>query len=360
MNTIDAPEYFYRTDDTQLLLSMLQMDSTSGQERQLAEHLALWMKTPSNQLMIQEVGNGTLNLYFTWGTPQVVFCTHMDTVPPYIPPTIEPLPDGDLLIKGRGSCDAKGQIYALWKACHQLESQGKTGFGLLILAGEETGSWGAKAFRSIGDCDESGQHFCADYVIVAEPTDGKMVNASKGTKAFEISLPGKAFHSGYPEYGESAIDKFIDFTNALRKIHFPDDEVLGNTTWNIGKLHSDNPQNILSDQVNFRLYFRTTPTSDSDINNTITQLVDSFGGSCQCFGGDTPLTYTTLPGFKTGTVAFGSDAPQLTNFRKKILCGAGSILCAHRPEEHVRLSQLHQAADNYVKMFQMLKHNPRI
>ena len=48
-----------------------------------------------------EVGDGTLNLFLTWGTPKVVFCTHMDTVPPYIPPSF---PEGSALrIFGRGS-----------------------------------------------------------------------------------------------------------------------------------------------------------------------------------------------------------------------------------------------------------------
>lgn len=48
---------------------------------------------------------------------------------------------------GRGTCDAKGQIFAMWEACKQLEAKGCTDFGLLLLAGEETGSFGAKAFR---------------------------------------------------------------------------------------------------------------------------------------------------------------------------------------------------------------------
>jgi hypothetical protein len=35
----------------------------------------------------------------------------------------------------------------MWEACKQLEAKGCTDFGLLLLAGEETGSFGAKAFR---------------------------------------------------------------------------------------------------------------------------------------------------------------------------------------------------------------------
>ena len=50
--------------------------------------MALWLndhlEAPSKELM--EVGDGTLNLFLKWGTPSMVFCTHMDTVPPYIAP----------------------------------------------------------------------------------------------------------------------------------------------------------------------------------------------------------------------------------------------------------------------------------
>lgn len=339
----------------QTLLDILQIDSTSGRERGLAEYLSRRFKTPYNELYGSEVGDGTLNLFFKWGVPRVVFCTHLDTVPPYIAPSVCKLPDGDVEIKGRGACDAKGQIYALWKACKALEERGEDGFGLLLLSGEETGSWGAKAFRPYGERKADGTTECAEYVIVAEPTDGRMVSASKGTKSFLITLKGKSFHSGYPEYGESAVDKFIDFVSELRGKAFAEDSLLGKTTWNIGKLESDNPQNVLSEEVRFRLYFRTTEASDKEVQEYVPQMVASFGGQCECYGGDSPMRYVTLEGFETTTVAFGSDAPQLSNFRKKILCGPGSILCAHRPDEHIYLSQLTEAAQNYVRMFDKLK-----
>ena len=72
------------------------------------------------------------------------------------------------------------------------------------------------------------------------------------------------------------------------------------------------------------------------------------------FGGDTPTRYETLEDFDVKPVAFGSDAPQLTNFRRKILCGPGSILVAHRPEEHIALADLETAKENYVRMYETL------
>ena len=67
-----------------LYKEILSIDSTSGKERKLAEWLLEHLEAPAKQAM--EVGDGTLNLLFSWGTPKVVFCTHLDTVPPNIPP----------------------------------------------------------------------------------------------------------------------------------------------------------------------------------------------------------------------------------------------------------------------------------
>ena len=361
--------------DLEFFNRILSVDSTSGKEGGLADMLSAEFAASGRKVELFEVGDGTKNLLVSWGTPKLVFCTHLDTVPPYIPCHSERRGGSDasdMAFCGRGTCDAKGQIFAMWEACKALEAQGYTDFGLLLLAGEETGSFGAKAFRD--------QHPGAEWVVVGEPTDNCMASAAKGTKSFEVAFEGKAFHSGYPENGISAVELFNDFMNALRSIRFPKDELLGETTFNVGKLVSDNPQNILSDSLTCRVYFRTTFESDEMVCNVMKNMAGPeaklrFGrprvqdGSdivakdvaqwqkamtVKAFGGDAPTRFETLPGFETKPVSFGSDAPQLNNFAHKILCGPGSILVAHRPEEHILLSDLEQAVANYVRIYKTL------
>ncbi len=358
--------------------------------------MALWLndhlEAPTKELM--EVGDGTLNLFIKWGTPSVVFCTHMDTVPPYIAPELPELPEegpfggtpfatlapapptgtsaglgasshpslmpagpspypcagvhkpsegSPLRITGRGSCDAKGQIFAMYTACKELEAKGCTGFGLLILAGEETGSWGAKAFSKTG--------FEAPFLIVGEPTDNKMVSAAKGTLSYDLKFTGEAFHSGYPQYGTSAVELFNQFYNALKAVEWGLDPELGETTWNIGLLHSDNPQNILSPELTCRLYFRTTFLSHQAVQEWMDSTPDLIGHlMVTARAGDVPARYVTLPGFESAPVAFGSDAPHLTGFGHKIICGPGSIKVAHRDNENVLVADLEVAVDQYVRM----------
>lgn len=321
----------------ELFRQILSFDSTSGNERELGKWLAEHLKAPYVETF--EVGDGTLNVLLRWSeTPRVVYCSHMDTVPPYIPPTFL-----DDRVLGRGTCDAKGQFYAMYRACQRLAAAGEKDFALLIVSGEETGSWGAKAFSKTG--------FTAPLLVVGEPTDNCMVSASKGTKRFDLTFIGKAFHSGYPEHGESAVEHFVDFMNALRAAGFPDDPVLGPTTWNVGHLVSDNPQNILSPQLTCRLYFRTTFASDAAVVDWVrAQASDRL--RVEEIGGDAPARYFTLPGFPTKPVAFGSDAPHLTGFAQKIICGPGTITVAHRDDEFLSLSDFQQAINNYVKIYE--------
>lgn len=321
----------------ELFRQILSFDSTSGSERELGQWLAEHLEAPFVETF--EVGDGTLNVLLRWSeTPRVVYCSHMDTVPPYIPPTFT-----DDRVLGRGTCDAKGQFYAMYRACQRLAAAGEKDFALLIVSGEETGSWGAKAF--------SKTDFTAPLLVVGEPTDNCMVSASKGTKRFDLTFTGKAFHSGYPEHGLSAVELFVDFMNALRAAGFPDDPVLGPTTWNVGHLVSDNPQNILSPELTCRLYFRTTFASDAAVVSWMrAQASDRL--RVEEVGGDAPARYFTLPGFPTKPVCFGSDAPHLTGFAQKIICGPGTITVAHRDDEFLSLSDFQQAINNYVKIYE--------
>jgi len=376
--------------DIRLYTQMLEIDSTSGRERRLADFLAERLLTQKNSLMRFDVesmradtpeGCGVpQNLFFSWGTPKVIFCSHLDTVPPYIAPHI----DGSMAT-GRGTCDAKGQIFAMWEACKAMEDMGMTDFGLLLLAGEETGSFGAKAFNSVISSPSSVISSEVEispeaWVIVGEPTDNCMATAEKGTKSYDVTFSGKSCHSGYPELGASAIMYFNDFVNALRSIVFPVDEVLGETTWNIGDLVSANPQNILSDRLTCRIYFRTTFESDEMVRNIMKNIAGPdarlrFGRpavqdgsdivaksvapwqeamSVNLRGGDAPTRFEVLDGFPVKAVAFGSDAPVLKCFRHRILCGPGSIHVAHRPDEHINIEDIETAVRNYIKMAQRI------
>lgn len=321
----------------ELFRKILEIDSTSGKERELALKLYDWLEAPSKELM--EVGDGSLNLLLSWGQPKVVYCTHLDTVPPYIPPVF----GDDGIVRGRGACDAKGQIYSMYRACKELERQGKSGFALLLLSGEETGSFGAKAFNG---------RLQAPLLVVGEPTENIPASASKGTKCFDLTFKGKPFHSGYPEKGRSAVEMWMDFMIELEiESDFKKDPLLGETTWNVGRLLSNNPQNVLSPQLSCTLYFRTTFASDEAVQKWM-ERKKGPDINIVARGGDAPARYFVPEGFKGKSVAFGSDAPQLQGFDKKIICGPGSIFTAHRDDECIDIKDIETAINNNLKFYE--------
>jgi acetylornithine deacetylase len=317
------------------------IDSTSGRERELADFIAGNFHIPGADPEIQDVGDGTVNLFYRWGIPEIIFCTHLDTAPPYIDPVA-----GRNMVSGRGACDAKGQIITAWNVCKELCHEGETNFGLLLVAGEETGSKGAKAANSlIRDCK---------YVIIGEPTENKLIRAGKGIQLYNVRISGISCHSGYPQYGESAIEGMRTFLNLLSGLEFPVDQVLGPTTFNIGMLSSDNAYNVLPDLVSFNLYFRTTFASHGLIENSLRGIADEKTNIAMVRE-DKPFEYYHPDGFDSDIVAFGCDGPCLTNLGKCLLYGPGSIKTAHTENEHIHIQEIETAITDLKKIFRILK-----
>lgn len=323
------------------LFKILEIDSTSGREEFAADYIAQNFKPAGAEMEIQYIPNGKKNVFFKWGNPGIIFCSHIDTVPPYIPPSRD-----NGIIKGRGACDAKGQIAAMYEACGQLEREGKNNFGLLILAGEEVGSYGAiTANKLITGCE---------FVIVGEPTENKMIEAGKGNLLVEVTIKGKSCHSGYPENGDNAVERMRMFLNRLAELKFSDDDVLGKTTYNIGMLSSENAHNVVSAEVSFRVFFRTTFLTHDGIPDKLKSIADE-NTEIKFAYGDKPVKFHTVGGFEKGIVSYGSDAPELYNLGKRLLYGPGSILVAHTDEERVNISDLEKAVTDLKNIYYKLE-----
>lgn len=327
----------------EFLMKIMSIDSTSGQENTLADYLILNLEPEGSKLEVIKTENGFKNLFYKWGNPQIIFCTHYDCVPPFIPPEIE----GNV-IYGRGACDAKGQIAVMFQVCENLYLSGENDFGLLLLAGEETGSYGAKAANKyIKGCK---------YVIIGEPTENKLVKAAKGNLLFEVEVSGKSCHSGYPEYGDDAIFKAIDFINKLRGVAFESDDELGETTFSISQLYSDNACNVVSGRVIFKVFFRTTFKTHFEVEKILKKLSGDGIRINQLYG-DQPMKYFTFSEFATGVVSFGSDAPELGNLGTVLMYGPGSILNAHTDRERITVDELYKGFIDLKEIYFKLKGN---
>ena len=263
--------------------------------------------------------------------PEVVFSTHMDTVPPFIPSS----EDRDR-VYGRGSCDAKGIIAAQVAAAERLKQDG-IGAGLLFLVGEERDSLGAKVANE--------QSHGSRFLINGEPTENRLASASKGTLRVEVIAKGRMAHSAYPELGESAIDKLLEALHRLRNVKLPTAEGIGPSTVNIGVIEGGRAPNVIPDHARAKLLYRLVGPSDQLRRD----IVEAVGDLAQVdFTLEIPfLRLRTLAGLPTMVAAFTTDIPALSNWGEPLLLGPGSIQVAHTAGEYVEKEQLSDAVDLY-------------
>ncbi|USZ71343.1 M20/M25/M40 family metallo-hydrolase [Natronosalvus halobius] len=133
-----------------------------------------------------------------------VLNTHIDTVSPHVSLEI-----GDGEIRGRGSCDAKGQVAALLAAFLEAETTNRV--TLAITPDEELLSTGAHALVSHPDSPVQD----ADAVIVGEPTGLDVCTAAKGRFEGTIELSGANAHAAEPQSGVNAVAALEQVLGAL-------------------------------------------------------------------------------------------------------------------------------------------------
>jgi acetylornithine deacetylase len=326
-------------DAITLTRQLVDIESISGNEAAVGNYLYGELCRIGYQTRRMPVEGDRFNVYATspdYPHPAVVFSTHMDTVPPFIPSS-----EDATRIYGRGSCDAKGIIAAQIAAAERLRQQG-TYVGLLFVVGEERDSLGAKVANEYAGNQPA--HGCK-YLVNGEPTENRIALASKGTLRVEVTASGRMAHSAYPELGESAIDKLLVALARLRAMPLPSDSEVGPCTLNIGLIEGGRAPNVIPDYAHADLLYRLIGPSQ-DLRR---QILETAGDSVKVeFPLELPfLRFRTVDGLPTMIAAFTTDIPKLTNWGEPLLIGPGSIHVAHTDGEFIEKKQLAEAIDLY-------------
>jgi len=322
-----------------LLENLVRIESPSGMEIDVISFLSEYLKKTGFTISLQKVKKDRYNLYAEILEPRIIFTTHVDTVNPYIS-----YDEDDEFIYGRGSCDAKGSAAVQIKAAEKLLSEGIKNVGLLFVVGEESGSDGAKKANEIkNNCE---------YFINGEPTENKLITGTKGAVRIRINASGKSAHSAYPELGDSAVLKLLHLFEKWEHTDFPEHEVLGKTTWNIGTINGGVQANVIPDHAEAEIMFRTV-VSFEKMKDMFEQSLTEGISMEYTFTSD-PVILNIREGFETGAAAFATDVPVLSNWGKPFLIGPGSILDAHTSHEKVRKTDLKKAVDLYTELTHIL------
>jgi acetylornithine deacetylase len=335
-------------DPIRLTRQLCEIESTTYHEGEVGEFLAGLLaargwtveKTPVEQPADHANGGPRWNIYAgkAGETPDLVFSTHMDTVPPYIP-----FREDEEFLYGRGVCDAKGILAAQLVAAEALRAAGFK-IGVLFLSGEERDSAGAKA----ANLTPKGSRF----LINGEPTDNRLALASKGALRAAFKTTGKIAHSAYPELGDSAIHKLVEVLGRVLAMPLPELEGIGPSTLNIGQIQGGHAPNVIADEAEAQVLVRTV--TDSSLVRA--QLLEVAGSQAEIeFTLDTPFVrMREIEGLPTMVAKFSTDIPALNNWGEPLLIGPGSIHTAHTPFEKLAKKELLEAVELYIRVAKQL------
>lgn len=323
-------------DALELTRALVALETPTGSEGAATDLLAQVLGLAGYRTVRQPVSAGRDNLLAFRQPPALVFSTHVDCVPPYVP-----LSEDDDVIRGRGSCDAKGLAAAMVAAAERLAASGERRIGLLFLVGEENGSDGARAAAAL---EPRGR-----FLVNGEPTENRLSIGQKGSLRVDLHATGRAAHSAYPEEGQSAVAALLDTIERIRRMPLPHDPLLGPSTLNVGLIRGGVAPNVLAPEASAQILIRTVePTSA--LKSAIRALAApgvtaTFPVELPCYkGGSVP------DGWNTTVVSFASDLPFLTTWGECYQLGPGSIRVAHTAEEHIRKADLLRGVELYTRL----------
>lgn len=371
------------TEIVKVLSDLISIKSVNNHEIEVCYYLKDLLAAHGITSKIIQLSETRANLVAEIGEdgPVLGISGHMDVVSegdalkwrydPYVMTEV----DGKLY--GRGTADMKSGLAALVISMIHIHEAGTLTYGrirLLATAGEEIVGEGAKAFHQQGYMDD----VCA--LVIAEPSEDRIIYAHKGSMDIRVTSKGKAAHSSMPHLGFNAIKPLIQFVYNLDE-GFKDftqtNRLLGPPIMNATIFKGGNQVNSLPEYAETEFNIRTIPEHDNS------QFISYFKRILHKIESpDTQITIDTYmsrpPVFTTGNNSlvkmaqtFGmqylntqletqaspgvTDAADLLVDKDEhfpfIMFGPGNVSQAHQVDEHVDKSTYLSFVKLFSEMF---------
>jgi acetylornithine deacetylase len=328
-------------------------------------------------MLVHDADGCKANLYATLGPSDrsgVMLSGHTDVVPvdgqnwssdPFA------LRKGDGRLYGRGTSDMKSFIaVALAFAPEMLARNLETPIHFAFSYDEEIGCVGVRRLIDILKDMPVKPAMC----IVGEPTEMQVVIAHKGKQSYRAHVRGLESHSSLAPNAVNAVEYAAEAVAYLKGMArriaangpFDDDFDIRHTTVHTGVMNGGTALNIVPKECSFDFEFRHLPADDADA--LFAELERYVRGTLepemQAIDPGTGFSFeplSTIPSLDAredadvvtfvkslaerndhGKVAFGTEAGL---FEKQagiptVICGPGSIVQAHRPDEYISLEQV--------------------
>ena len=335
------------------------------------------------------------NLYATIGPAElsgVMLSGHTDVVPvdgqcwasdPFV---LERIDDK---VFGRGSADMKGFIACVLEWVPEMVTASlATPIHLALSYDEEVGCIGV---RRLLDLMEK-MPVVPSMAIIGEPTNMEIVVAHKGKRGIRVNVRGASAHSAYPTEGVNAIEVAVQLIAHISEVQqdiekngpFDPGYRVPHTTLHVGTVRGGTALNIVPNECSFDFEIRHLPEHEIDplIDTVQRYATDNLEPTMRLKNPDCGIDFTELFGYPAlftapdapvvafvrslleydravEQISFGSEAGL---FSRRIgipavVCGPGSILQAHRPDEYVSIEQLEICRTMLRRLVESLSRN---
>lgn len=277
---------------------------------------------------------------------------------------------------GRGAADCKGPLAAMLEAAGRVGPArlAERGIELWVVCsmGEETGNNGARASLAVLP-----ERF--ERTIALEPTEAKVIHASKGIAAIEVDITGRSAHGSNPEVGVNAVYAAMEFTRRLRAFAKSEGRVhesrwVGKPSMNLGMIHAGIAPNVVPPLCHLELDWRVVPGERiEDVKAEMGRILDGLKAEGLCLDWALKQTQNNVPletpedaglvremaaackaaglSGETGGVRWCCDASLYRpRSEETIVFGPGSIRQAHASEEFIDTAELEAAADALARL----------
>jgi acetylornithine deacetylase len=361
-----------------LLRDLVGFDTTSrNPNRPLIEYISDYLKQfgVEPELIWNEEGTKA-NLWATIGPadrPGIILSGHTDVVPvdgqdwssdPFS------LRQADGQLYGRGTADMKGFVAAVLAMVPEMLRQPLTRpFHLAFSYDEEIGCTGVVSLIERIRSRSVRPQIC----LVGEPTEMRPVVGHKGGRAYKVTVTGKEAHSSLAPHAVNAIEyaaELIAFLTGIAKDmadRGPHDDAYDvvHGTLQTGLIHGGTAINVVPRECEFAFEFRHLAETDPDgiiakVNDFVENQLEprmraihpdvgvAFEPIYSYPALATPRDAAAVQFVKTlvnrnddGKVAFGTEGGLFSGIGiPTVVCGPGSIVQAHKPDECIAVEQL--------------------
>ena len=229
-----------------LLKDLIQTPSFSGEEEHTAELIAVWLKDHGVVIERQYNNVYAFNEHFDPSKPNLLLCSHHDTVKPNKAYTRDPfkaeIEEGRLY--GLGSNDAGGCLVALLAAFVHFYALEDLPCNLIVAAVGEEENAGDQGIRGLLPLLPE-----LDVAIIGEPTLLEMAIAEKGLLVYDALIEGTPSHAAHPN-DDSAVYKSIAVLDWFQNCKLPkESEQLGPVKVTVTQIKAGSQHNVVPAHV---------------------------------------------------------------------------------------------------------------